>query len=212
MATRTWMVLAGLWALALVLPPPAPAAFLDAVLAETDEVTVTASEIGLARALGLFELRSTAGPIQPVDLQQFVDGRLLEREALRLQIEPTPAELEAAWRRVAEHLGGDAALTAWLARISVSGDWARRLVDADLRRRQFIDLRFRAFALVPPDELEAALGSGPHSEVERQRVEARLRQETVDRALRDWLHEARSRAAVRLVTGALPAPSPIPFP
>jgi len=210
MATWARVLVVGLVILGVA--QPAAATFVDAVLAETGEAAITASEIGLARALGLYDLHAAAGPIEPAEVERFADGRLLEREAVRLEIQPKPAELEAAWRGVADRHGGEASLMAWLARIAVSQDWVRRLVEGDLRRRQFIDFRFRAFALVPPGELEAALGPGPHSDAEREVVEGRLREEIVDRALRDWLTEARGSAGVRLVPGALPVPTPIPLP
>jgi len=210
MATwRCWLLI-GLGILAL--PHVAAAAFLDAVLAEAEGETITASEIGLARALALFELQPTSAPIQPSELETLVDGRILEREALRLQIQPSPEELQAAWRSAADRAGGETALAAWLARIGVSQEWVRRLVDGDLRRRQFIQLRFRAFALVGPAELQAALGPGPHADAEREAVEARLTRDAAEQALRAWLRDARSRAGVRPVTGALPAPCPIPLP
>ena len=81
--------------------------FLDAVLADVNGMTITASDATIARALGLFGIRQSENPIQAADVKQLVDAWLIEAEAARLQIEPSPAEVEEAWKAAAARVGGE---------------------------------------------------------------------------------------------------------
>ena len=57
--------------------------FLDAVLADVNGMTITASDVTIARALGLFGIRQSEKPIQAADVKQLVDAWLIEAEAGR---------------------------------------------------------------------------------------------------------------------------------
>ena len=118
--------------------------FLDRVVAEVDGALVTASDVAIARALGLFELNPSPRAIEATDVERYVDGRLLTREATRLGLETTADERAEAWAAAAGRAGGQAVLAAWLRTGDVDPAWARRLVDEDLIRRRFIALRFRS--------------------------------------------------------------------
>jgi hypothetical protein len=85
----------------------------------------------------------------------------------------------------------------------------------DARWRRFIELRFRDFAFVTPDEVSAALGPGPHDAAAVERTRARLREEEAERQLAAWLREARERMPVRRLipdNARIPTPFPTPFP
>lgn len=82
------------------------AAFVDAIVAEVNGVTVAASDIGLARSLGLFGFSSSRAPIDGADIGRFIDVLLVLGEAARLEIEGLPGEMERRWRLVAERAGG----------------------------------------------------------------------------------------------------------
>jgi hypothetical protein len=146
---------------------------IDRVVAEVDGAAVPASDVTLARALGLFGLEPARTPLAVADVERYLEGRLLVGEANRLQIESPAAERAA--------------------------DWARELVDDDLRRRQFVELRFRALAFVSEAEVTAALGGGAASEAERDRERRRLEEARASDRLRAWLAEARQRATVRVL-------------
>jgi hypothetical protein len=199
---------------ALLGPPPAGAGTLvDAVAAEVNGEVVAASDIGLARALGLFGFSPSNDPIGPDDALRFIDALLVVQEAERLRIEGGPAEREAAWGQAADRAGGSTALAAWLREVGIAEAWARRLADRDLARRRFVEARFRAFAFVSEAQVAEALGPGDHSGAARERARAALAEEAAGRALAEWLAEARLRAEIRrpaIPPSGIPAPFPMP--
>lgn len=185
--------------------------FVDGVVAQVDGVVVTASDVALGRALGLFGLTPATGPLSESEIQRYLDGQLLAREGTRIGVEPTAADEAEAWAAVIHRAGGEDALMRWLRLADVDPDWARRLAHDDLRMRQFVDLRFRALAFVSEADLTAALGPGPHDEETREQTRARLEREAADQRLTEWLAEARARASVtpRVVKlGQVPNPLP----
>ena len=171
--------------------------FLDRVVAEVDGALVTASDVAIARALGLFELNPSPRAIEATDVERYVDGRLLAREATRLGLETTADERTEAWAAAAGRAGGQAVLAAWLRTADVDPAWARRLVDEDLIRRRFIALRFQELAFVSEADVTAALGPGAHGEAVREAVRARLEGDAARRRLGEWLVETRARSVIR---------------
>jgi hypothetical protein len=188
---------------------------VDAVLADVSGEVVTASDIALARALTLFGFAPSGVPIVPKDVERFLDALLLSQEAQRLRIESAPAERETAWQEAADRVGGPGALAAWLNDVGIAEAWARRLVDTDLARRRFIEVRFRTFAFVSEAEIAGVLGPGDHPTAARDLARAGLVDEAVTRALSEWMQEARSRAQIRRVpipVAGIPVPLPMPTP
>jgi hypothetical protein len=199
--------------LALAPSGAAGGAFVDAALGSVDARVVTASEIALARALRLFGFAPSAAPIDAADVDRMLDAVLVLQEAEQLDIGGGPDQAEAAWRAASDRLGGRPALDRWLAEASVEPAWARALVAADARWRRFIELRFRDFAFVMPDEVSAALGPGPHDPAAVEGARARLRAEQAERQLAAWLRETRDRVTVRRVIpddARIPMPFPMP--
>jgi hypothetical protein len=165
-------------------------------VAEVDGAVITASDVALARDLSLFDLQPSAEPIRSGDIARIVDAWLLVREAARLRLEITPDEEAAAWRAAATRIEGEAALARWLKGSAIDEAWARRAVAWDLRRRRFVEVRFRAFAFVSEDQVSEALGRGDHGGAARDRLRAALVQAAVDRELSAWLQELRSRSRI----------------
>lgn len=188
----------------------ASTAFVDAVLADVNGAIVTASDAAIVRALGLFDTPPADAPIRAVDVDRLVDAWLIAQEAARLQILPSPAEAEEAWRTVAARMGGMDRLHRWLDRSGIDEAWAKKLVEADLRRQRFIDMRFRAFVFVTEEDVTKTVGTALSSPEDRQRVFESLREAAVARELAAWLAEARSRAAIGR-TDIPPAGVPFPF-
>jgi hypothetical protein len=196
---------------ALVAVAPASASFLDAIVGEINGKAITASDIALARALGLFALSPSTSPIDADAVERFTDVLLALEEAERLGLEPSVEEVEGGWGAAAARVGGIEPLRAWLEQAAVDPAWPRRLVAADLRWHRFLELRFRAFVFVTEAEVDAELEPGRQSPAARARVRADLVERAVRRSLADWLAEARGRATVR----SLLAPGeqiPVPFP
>jgi hypothetical protein len=182
-------------------------------LAEVDRAIITASDAAIGKALGLFGLEATPRSIHTEDVRRLVDAWLAIAEADRLQIAPAPTDIEEAWRAAAARVGGMDVLRAWLDQAGLDEAWVRRLVEADLRWRRFIEVRFRAFAFVTEEDVTKAIGPGPHTPDAREKAVNALREQITRRELTAWLAEARAHAAVR-TTGAegtgLPSPFPLP--
>jgi hypothetical protein len=115
----------------------------EAVLAEVDGTVITAADVGVARALGLFGLRPSPEPIRRTDIDRLLDARLVEQEAIRLNIEGSDDEVEAAWASAVERMGGVEPAIAWLMQAQIEPDWVRAFVEADVRRQRFVALRFQ---------------------------------------------------------------------
>ena len=207
-------LLAGIVCAALIgLPWAGHAAdtFLDAVLAEVNGRTLTASDVAVARALSLLGMRPSSEPILKADVDRMVDGLLVDQEAAQLAIGESEEELEAAWRVAAARTGGMPALLQWLDETALDPTWARGMIRRDVRYRRFLDLRFRPFVFVSEEELAAALGPGSHAAEARERTRETLREAAVARELAAWLVEARRRATIRYADGR-PGGVPLPFP
>jgi hypothetical protein len=202
------------WALSSLLAAPAPGgastAFLDAVLADVDRIIVTASDAAIARGLGLFGMEPSQTSIQTTDVQRLADAWLIDAEASRLQLTPTPEDVEEAWHAIAARLGAMGALRSWLDQAGLDEAWVRKLVEADLRQRRFIDVRFRAFVFVTEEDVTQAIGPGPHPPETRERAVTTLRDAAATRELATWLADARARAVIRYADIGAPG-VPLPF-
>jgi hypothetical protein len=194
-------------------PALAAGTFLDAVLASVAGKTVTVTDVAIGRALSLFGLRPSEAPIGKGEVEQVVNAVLLEREAAQLAIGDAPEEVETAWHAAADRLGGMPALLAWMTQAELDERWVKSLVETDLRGQRFIDLRFRAFAFVSDADVTAALGPGAHAPDVRDRAREVLRTQAIDRAVADWLADARTRNPIGLSdTGARGVSPPFSMP
>jgi hypothetical protein len=185
-------------------------AFLDAVLADVNGAVTTASDVAIARAASLFGLTPSDAPIHPDDVRRVVDTRLIADEARRLQITPDVADVDEAWRAAEHRLGGVGALHRWVDKAGLDEAWVRALVEADVRRRRFIEVRFRAFVFVTEGELTKTLGTASPTPEARETALNALREAAVARELAAWLPEARARATIRHADIG-PAGIPLPF-
>ena len=201
-------------ALALVLLAPlAPAPgsaqagdgrVVDAAIASVRDALVALSDVALARALGLFELSPSTGPITPAEIARYVDALLALREAEQLAVRVAPEDLARAW-----DAAGGTALAARLEAAGIDPAWARRMIESQLKIARFLELRFQAFAFVTEAEVDEAMGPGPRDEAARRATRDRLRGERAARAREDWAAEARGRARIRTLVapdGGWPAP------
>jgi hypothetical protein len=207
---RAAVALAVAIGVALGATPGASAAVVDAVLADVNGTVLTLSDIALARALGLFGFSPSDGPVSRADVVRLMDARLAEREAARLEIEGSAAAVEEAWRAAGARAGGMAALTSWLAVTGIDPGWARQMVEADVRWRRFVEVRFRAFVFVADSDVTAALGTAGGTPEERERARQRLIEEATQRDLARWLEEARGSARIHYADAA-DASLPPPF-
>lgn len=182
---------------------------VDAVLAVVDEEVVAASDLALARALGLFGFAPSRAPIVADDVARYVRVALALGEARRLAIEVPPDAVASTWRVAETRAGGAAALDAWLAATGLDRAWANRAVEAHVVWRRFIELRFVALAFVTPDEVTAGLGAGRDDAEAWARVQDRLRDERARQALAGWLDERARAATIRTM---LPPGAQIPLP
>jgi hypothetical protein len=200
--------------LGLLLAPGAPSAapLLDALVGVVDGRTVSASDVALARALGVLGFQPSTAPITREDVERFADVRLQLEEAGRIGISAEPEEIERAWAAVAARAGGDDALDRWLQAQAIDRSWPRRLVEQDVIRRRFFEARFAAFVFPDEAEVSAALGPGQHDEAARDAARARLIREAANQAQADWLQAARRAATITilLAPGSTVAPPFLP--
>lgn len=183
---------------------------MDAALADVNGTVLTLRDVALARALGLFGFSPSQAPVDRPDVERLIDARLVEREAARREIEGAAAAVDAAWQAAGARLGGPEALAAWLAATGVDPGWARQLLEADVRWRRFIEVRFRAFVFVAESDVAAALGTADAPPEERERMRKQLTDEATQRDLDRWLAEARARAVIHYA-GAAAGQLPPPF-
>jgi hypothetical protein len=190
--------------------PGASAAMVDAVLADVNGTVLTLSDIALARALGLFGFSPSGALVGGADVERLIDARLVEREAARLELEGPAEAVDAAWEAAGTRVGGPVALATWLEAAGIDPGWARQMVEADVRWRHFIEVRFRAFVFVAESDVAAALETAAATAEERERLRERLTDEATQGELAHWLTEARAQAAIRLA-GAASGWLPLPF-
>jgi hypothetical protein len=197
----------------LLLAPGVPTAAppFDALLAVVEGRTIAASDIALARALGVLGFAPSPSPIAREEIERFADVLLIIDEAGRIGISAEPEQTERAWTAVVARVGGEAALARWLDAQRLDRAWAHRLVEYEVIRARFFEARFAAFVFPDEAAVVRALGPGQHDEAGREAARARLIREAAERAQADWLQEARRRMSVRVLMspGASIAP---PFP
>jgi hypothetical protein len=119
--------------LALAWARPAEPGVVDAVVGAVGSTAVSASDIALARALGLFGFTPSEEPIGSADVDQYTAALVAVLEATRLGIGPTITELDQAWTGLETQMGGAPALRAWLEATMIDIAWARRAFEAHLR-------------------------------------------------------------------------------
>jgi hypothetical protein len=208
MSAVTWATVALLLALGAVTGAARAATVVDAVLAVVNGEVVAASDIALAKALGLFGFAASAAPLDADDVERYVRVALVLEEARRLAIEAPPEAIAGTWRDVEARAGGPGAFAAWREASGIARSWTERAVEGHVRWQRFIELRFVALAFVTPDEIDAEAGGGDAGA--RARAHDRLRGARADRALAAWLDERARTAAIRRML-APAARVPLPF-
>jgi hypothetical protein len=172
---------------------------VDTLLAQVDARTISASDIALARALGVFGFAPSSSPIARSEIDRFVDVLLILAEAGKIGVEAEPAALDRAWAAVAARAGGEAALARWLEDMAIDRDWARVMVGEDIVKSKFLDARFAAFIFPDEEAVTRALGPGQHDEDARDRVRDRLIRQAAVEAQAKWLDDARRRASIKIL-------------
>jgi len=184
----------------------ARAAPVDTVLGQVGSRTISASDVALARALGVLGFAPSTAPIERSDVERYVDTLLMLDEAGRIGIEVEPTAIDLAWTAIGTRVGGDAALERWLRDNAIDRDWARRVVEDDLVRSKFLDARFAAFVFPDDEAITRELGPGQHDDAAREQARERLVRQAATEAQATWLADARRRASIRIL---LPAGSSV---
>ncbi|MEP7117313.1 MAG: hypothetical protein ABI880_07020, partial [Acidobacteriota bacterium] len=163
----------------------------------------TKSDVDLAVALGLADAASPGGASSAVSA--VVDRALMLHEVARFSpAEPDPADVAARLADVRRRAGGDAGLSAVLARGGFSASLLTAWVRDDLRITAYLDQRF-ASAGVPADAEVAAYADAHRDELERAGVapaevtrvaRTRLLAERRRDLIGDWLLDLRRRTEV----------------
>ena len=127
-------------ALSLATAALAEAQLVDVVVGNVGPSIVTASDIALARALGLFGFTPSEAPIDATDVDRYGAALVAVLDASRLGIGPTLPELDEAWTTLETQIGGADALRSWLDATKIDVAWVRRALDAHLRWRAWTTL------------------------------------------------------------------------
>jgi len=180
----------------------ARAAPVDTVLGQVGSRTISASDVALARALGVLGFAPSTAPIERSDVERYVDTLLMLDEAGRIGIEVEPTAIDLAWTAIGTRVGGDAALERWLRDNAIDRDWARRVVEDDLVRSKFLDARFAAFVFPDDEAITRELGPGQHDDAAREQARERLVRRAASEAQATWLADARRRASIRILLAA----------
>jgi hypothetical protein len=172
---------------------------VDTLLAQVDTRTISASDIALARALGVFGFAPSSSPITRTDVDRFVDVLLILAEAAKIGVEAEPAAVDTAWAAVGARARGEAALTRWLEDKAIDRDWARVMVGEDIVKSKFLDARFAAFIFPDEETVTRELGPGQHDDDARERVRDKLIRQAAVEAQAKWLADARRRASIKIL-------------
>jgi len=185
---------------------------VDVLLAQVEVRTIAASDIALARGLGVLGFTPSTGPIEGRDVERFVDVLLILDEAGRIGVSVDQADVERAWAATVARVGSETKLERWLGAYGIDPSWARRLVEEDVLRARFFEARFAAFVFISDEEVTRALGPGQHDEATRERTREEIARSTAEKAQAEWLVAARRRANIRLLLDGRAVEPPFPPP
>jgi hypothetical protein len=160
-----------------------PVKVFDAVLAVVEARTVAASDIALARALGVLGFEPSSSAIDRAEIQRFVDVLLMLDEATRIGVSVDPARIDSTWTAAVAGWGDEATFERWLETHALDRSRARRLIEDDVVRARFIETRFTEL----------------------------MTDEAPEEAQREWLDDASRRAKIRVLLPE-DASVPPPFP
>ncbi len=180
--------------------PLLSAAVLDTVLAEVGGTTITASDVGLSKRLGFFGLVPSGSRIAPIEIEQFIDARLVTLEAVGLGIQATVEEVKRHWQTIEREWNGASTFDAWLEENGIGRQWVGELIAQHLSWERFIELRFRSFVFITETEVLKFLGREPADPEQFEKTREALRSEQIGIKLSEWLREARGRVRVRRST------------
>jgi hypothetical protein len=189
------------------------AQMVDTLLAVVDSQTVAASDIALARSLGVLGFTASAAPMGRSDIARYADAFVILQEAERIGISVEPLETDRAWAAAVTRAGGEAAVQRWLDGHAIDRDWARHVVELDVRRQKFLAERFAAFVIPSEDDITRALAPGQTDEAAREQARESLVRAAAEKAQAEWLEGARRRAAIRILIpdgAVIPPPFPPP--
>jgi len=192
------LVLAVGFAPAVSPAPPSPSEIVERIVAVVDERPLLLTDVRTLRAVrGLAEREA---------LEAAIDERLMHLEAARLpQAEVSREEEDRALTLLLE--------TRPTVRAEVPEPDLRRLLRRQLAILKYVEFRFRPQVRVSDEEVrkaweeeQAGRAAGPALEDEQEAIRARLERRALDERIEVWVKELRSRADVRYVGGAPPAP------
>ena len=176
-------------AAALLLPPAAPAAVVERILAVVDGRPVLLSEVAV------FE--KVRGDDEAAALEGLIDEQLMYREAARLpQASLSPADEQRALASLQQRLAIGSA---------DQQEQLRRLARRQAAILKYIDFRFRPQVRVSEEAVRSAYEAearpgGPSFEEAAPRIRARLAEQDLSRRIEAWVKELRQGADVRYNT------------
>jgi hypothetical protein len=204
---------------------------IDRVLAAANGKVITESDLRIARnlnALLLFGKKDQGGEVsRQKQISRLIDLELIRQELTSFPLDPgEQSGIEARVEELKEGYAEIGGLAPLLRRLGLQAEELQDYLRLQASILRFVNLRFRPFASVSPDEvrayyrdklapkLQSAGAPVPPVEEVSAKIEDVLKEEKVNAALDDWIKELRSHSRIEFLTGhaALPEPSPAPAP
>jgi hypothetical protein len=183
---------------------------VDRAVARVDNDVIFLSDL---RELGQFQ-ELVEGKAEPDKkrLDELIDQHIIEQEATTAGFKaPTPDEIDAAVKRLAQEAGGDAQFRQKEAQVGLTDEAVRRQLNRALYYSRYIDYKFRPAAQIGDDAVqkyydtdfaaeEKSRGQTPPplSEVHEQIREVLVQQDITNRA-NQWLQESRTHEKIDIM-------------
>lgn len=197
--------------LLLALALPARAGVVDRVAAVVDRQVITVSEVNQMAELRFFQKNSgeSEDDFRRRILEALIAQALRFRDVERFGAEDIPKDsIEARVTEIAKRFPTPADLDAALRRVELTPDELRALVKRQLQVEEYIQERFAPLVFVSNDEIDAYY-RGPWSQQRRQRglaipplaevreeIRALLRSSRLQEEIEKWTTQLRERANV----------------
>ncbi|MBI4851701.1 MAG: SurA N-terminal domain-containing protein [Acidobacteria bacterium] len=188
---------------------------VDQLIATVNGDAITKSDLVWALVLNPKTKQTDLTLNLPIVLEQVIDQRLLLSEANRLpNLDPTQIEISKTIAEVVKKFPSEALFYQRLEEVGLTGEILQKIFRERLLILKYVDFRFRAFAIITENEIQAYYEenvksklltqninpSDKPSDEERKLIEAILVEERVNIQIEQFLDSARQQADIVRLT------------
>lgn len=188
---------------------------VDQLIATVNGDAITKSDLVWALVLNPKTKQTDLTLNLPIILEQVIDQRLLLSEANRLpNLDPTQIEISKTIAEVVKKFPSEALFYQRLEEVGLTGEILQKIFRERLLILKYVDFRFRAFAIITENEIQAYYeenvksklltqninSSDKPSDEERKLIEAILVEERVNIQIEQFLDSARQQADIVRLT------------